>query len=502
MKTFLAIAFISLAGAAVANGQGRPIDWPNYGGDAQRTGWEKSDSRITRDNIKDFQLVLKHKVESSGTDAQALTPPVIIGNLISYKGFKELAFVADGSNNIWSIDADLDRLFWKRHIDARDMPTGASSCMGTATPALTPPMTFGAGRPRAAAGARPPAAPAPAPPRPTSPRVGGTGFGNPRSVFVLAGDGQLHQLNSADGSDQFPPLKFIPPGVQASSLTVHEGVVYTATSASCGGPNGVWAINLHDADPKPVSFETKTGSVEGIGGFAVGADGTVFVQTAEALLALSPKDLKLKQSFSVQGGAVTPVVFTWKGREMVVSAGKQGTLYLLDAQSLGGADHKTALYQTSPATSANHGIWGGLSSWEDGDGTRWVLAPLWGPVSSELKAFATSGEAPTGSVVAFKVEEHDGKPVLTPAWVSRDMRSPVPPVITSGAVFVLAAGDAKASTHATLYALDATTGKEIYSTGDQVAAPGNLNGLTVANGRVYFTTNDKTLYAFGVFLER
>jgi len=36
----------------------------------------------------------------------------------------------------------------------------------------------------------------------------------------------------------------------------------------------------------------------------------------------------------------------------------------------------------------------------------------------------------------------------------------------------------------------------------QVSGPANLNGLTLANGRVYFATADNTLWAFGIFLER
>ena len=78
------------------------------------------------------------------------------------------------------------------------------------------------------------------------------------------------------------------------------------------------------------------------------------------------------------------------------------------------------------------------------------------------------------------------------------MNNPLPPVVTSGVVFVVAAGPP----HAMLYALDAATGKEMYSTGNQVTAPANLTGVTLANGRVYFTTTDRTLYAFGIFLER
>ena len=76
-------------GLRLANAQGRPLDWPSYGGNAQRTGWEKSDSRITKDNVKEFQLVLKSKLDNQETGPHALTPPAIIGLLISYRGFKE-----------------------------------------------------------------------------------------------------------------------------------------------------------------------------------------------------------------------------------------------------------------------------------------------------------------------------------------------------------------------------------------------------------------------------
>ena len=108
----------------------------------------------------------------------------------------------------------------------------------------------------------------------------------------------------------------------------------------------------------------------------------------------------------------------------------------------------------------------------------------------------TNGPAPHGAIVAFKVEEQAGALSLTPAWVSRDLSAPVPPVITAGVVFALSTSE-----RATLYALDGVTGKEMYSSGNQVEAAGSLTGLTVANGRVYFTTTDGTLYAFGIFME-
>ena len=477
-----ALVVICLAWSGMANGQIRPIDWPFYGGDAQRTGWEKGDSLITKGNAKDFQLVLKRKLDAKPPGPFSLTPPAIIGRLISYRGFKELAFVAGASDNLWSIDVDTDKMFWQKHLEssAEKAKGGKSAavCSGaTAQPALIPPLNFAAGRARGAA--RPAATP---PGRGGMLGAGGLGVG--RAVFALSSDGKLHVLNIATGDDLAPAIHFIPANAKASSLTVSDGAIYTTTVSGCGGaPDAVWAIDLNGPEPTVASFPLG-GGAPGLGGVAVGADGTVYVQTGSKLLALTPKDLKLKHSFNSTSNA-TPVVFPYKGHDLIVSAGSGGRLYLLDSESL------TPLYQTEALSTKDH-VWGGLSSWQDEGGTRWVYAPVWG----------------RGAIVAFRLEESDGKPVLTQAWVSRAMSSPEPPVITNGVVFALSAGEynreerRKGSTHATLYALDAATGKEMYSSGDQVSGPGNLTGMTLANGRAYFTTNDGTLYAFGIFLER
>ncbi len=471
----------------------RPTDWPSFGGDARRTGWERSDTRITRDNIKDFKLVMKRKLDNAGGESHAVTPPVVIGLLISYKGFKELGFMQGSGGHMWSYDVDLDRQFWHRKLPA-------GSC-GMPGPALTPPMVFGGRRPAGAAASTSPGLPPTPAGRSTElpARLGGGGFGGSRPVYAVSGDGQLHQLNTANGKDQFPPLPFLPANSKASVLTMNEYVMYTTTSSACGGaPNAIWAIDLRS--PKPVAVSAKlSGEPGGLAGFAVGTDGTLFVQTPDSLEALSGRELKPLGKLATGGGAsklsATPVVFEYKGRDLVVSAGRDGRLYVGDGKAIGGPDGKTPLSQTLPLSKTG-GVWGGLASWEDADGTRWVAAPVWGALNEELKAPLMNGAAPAGSVVAFKVDEQNGAPVLVPAWVSRDLKSPVPPVVTSGAVFALSTGG-----KAVLYALDGTTGKEIWSSGTQVPVAASLTGLAIANGRIFFTAVDGTLYAFGVHLE-
>ena len=46
--------------------------------------------------------------------------------------------------------------------------------------------------------------------------------------------------------------------------------------------------------------------------------------------------------------------------------------------------------------------------------------------------------------------------------------------------------------------LDAITGKELWSSGEQMHQFNHFSGVTVANGRIYLGTYDGTLYCFGV----
>ncbi|MGC2257533.1 MAG: hypothetical protein WA594_04465, partial [Candidatus Sulfotelmatobacter sp.] len=80
-----------------------------------------------------------------------------------------------------------------------------------------------------------------------------------------------------------------------------------------------------------------------------------------------------------------------------------------------------------------------------------------------------------------------------------DLKNPAPPAIANGVVFALDGGGG--SSHATLYALDAATGKELYSSGDAIGTYTHLAGMSIGDGHVFFTTHDNTLYSFGIPLE-
>jgi len=55
----------------------------------------------------------------------------------------------------------------------------------------------------------------------------------------------------------------------------------------------------------------------------------------------------------------------------------------------------------------------------------------------------------------------------------------------------------KSARPATLYMLDAASGKPLLTSGN-TASTFATTGIAVANGRVYFTTHDDNLYAYGI----
>jgi outer membrane protein assembly factor BamB len=114
------------------------------------------------------------------------------------------------------------------------------------------------------------------------------------------------------------------------------------------------------------------------------------------------------------------------------------------------------------------------------------------------------------------MEPVNGKVTLTPAWISRDMNQAEPPLIANGMVFAYGSGENTSqayaevgldfrmerrvalSTHAVLYALDARTGKELWSSGDQITTWNHFSGISVANGQVYINDFQGNVYCFGL----
>lgn len=494
--------------------------WLTFGGDPQRSGWAKNETAITKENLKTLQLDWKIKFDNQPKELNALTVPVVIEPVYTNHGAEEYVIVGGSSDNLYAVNADSGKMVWQKHFATEAPPVGLTAegyyfCPNAVN---------------------------------DTPVIGTAPFPMSPTVYVISIDGKLHGLNVVNGEDRFPPKQFVPAYSKNWSLNLVDNVIYTSTSQGCNNSkSGIWAMELSSPDKTVSFFQTDPfgGGVWGRGGPSVSAAGSVFAETGDGpfdpnsgkfgdtVVALSPRDLRLLDYYApanveyltkkdLDMGNSTPVVFPYKGRELLVGSGKEGALFLMDTKSLGGDTHRkplflTPLYANEGADIAGRGFWGSFATWEDSKGTRWVYAPAWGPMASKGPAFPiANGSAPNGSIMAFKVEEKDGTPVLTPAWISRDMSVPEPPIVINGIVFAISSGEftrqikddgtlytskereAKAIGAATLYAFDAETGKELFASGKSMSSFTHMGGLATSSGRIFATTHDSTLYAFGV----
>jgi outer membrane protein assembly factor BamB len=298
---------------------------------------------------------------------------------------------------------------------------------------------------------------------------------------------------------------------------------------------------------------TRGAGIWGRGGPVIGLDGRIFAETGDgpfdpaagnygsSFVAASLRDLQVLDYYAPENyqhvsqydldiGAASPVWFASGNHNLVAGGGKEGVLYLLDADALGSKDHHTPLYTVKLANDPEEfqakGIWGAPAIWRDEAGGTWLYVPICGPVSSHApQTFTLNGPAPHGSILAFKValDASSNQPTLQPVWISRDFDVPDPPVLANGVLFALSTGEnplqvsgdrpkviysgqklltnqeRAANTHnAELYALDAKTGKLLYRSGEAMATWVHFSGLAVAGGQVYAVDYDSNLYCFGL----
>lgn len=504
---------------AFPGAQTKKADWLADGFDPRRTAWQQNETILTTANVKDMTLLWKVKLEVRTRQMHALFPALIVGSATTSAGPKEIAVVAGVSDVIYGIDVEKGAILWKRQFDStyKEPPPqpggrgGSVLCPGglTATPVIAPTSTPGK-----------------------------------YIVYAVSWDGRLRKLDVATGEEIEPPDLFVPPNGKPYGLNLVNGVIYTATAQGCGGnPNNFYAFDL--ATKKVGNWAPGSGGMWPRTGPSVGKDGTVYAGSGDgdyrpdqqiygqAMIGVKQnpqtKALELKDWYAPTNAEwmrkrdldfnVTGPIFDYKGKEYLVQSSKECRLWLLETAMLGGEDHRTPIYRTplicNEEVNFTMGVWGALATWQDSAGTRWILTPFWGPKHPAFKAPIEHGQVVYGAVAAFKMEDRAGKPELVPAWFSRDMYMADPPVVANGIVFGYGSGESttqrwpepghvggaqgriQESTHAVLYALDGQTGKELWSSGDQITSWNHFSGLSVANGRVYIGTFDGMLYCFG-----
>ena len=521
-----AAAAMLMMGVLYAQGRGGQ-NWNTINADAQRTSWLRTETRISADGLRTpqaggFQLLWRVNPQNQPRQANTLTQPLILGNLISHLGFKALAFIGASADIVYAYDYDLAKVYWTQKLStAAPSQNSTPLCPGGLTTITrSTPLNQSAVPSR---GGGPGFAP------PGGGRGPQTGI-NPanlpitNAVWAISSGGMVHALNPHIGVDLRPPARIVPAGAKVVGSVLVDNMLYAATADGCGGaPNGVWALDVSGDGPFPAAKSWTSGgaTIVGDAGPALGLNGVVYVATgsgsgqSNAIVALDPKSLQPRNWFvSASPFATSPVAFNLDGRDVVAAAGRDGRLYVLDGTMLGGADHRTPLARSAVYSTASEAPAGAVTTWQDADGVRWLLVASNGPVAADAKFVAANGTVTNGAIAAFRITAQGGAVAIEPAWTSRDLTSPATPIVLNDVVFALSSGayrtsDAQMSTAqrlqrstpAVLYALDAKAGKELWNSGRAITASVQGIGPSGQDGQVYVVAADGTLYAFGIPLE-
>jgi outer membrane protein assembly factor BamB len=506
-------------------------DWTTFGYDSQRTGWNRAERTLSRDTVAHLRREWKTVLPNFPHVLAGLSAPLVVTTVE-----RELVIVGGSDDHLFALDAATGARVWQADFDTNAQPDAPSDWLCpnalNATPVIDPARSRvfavaadGRLHTLAVTDGRvlaPPVRFLPA-------------FSKMWSLNYV--EGLLYATTSQDCNGGRSGVWALDPDAMGRPVRV----VYTAagcTKPFCGG--GVWGRGGVSADANGHLY-----AATGDGPFdpAAGQWGTTVLTLDAGSLAVVdwfvPHDRDTVDRLDLDLGNSTPVVFDWRGRRLAAVGGKGGVIYLMDTASLGGPGHRTPAW-SSPLLSnekrsfQNHGVWGSLGSWTDERGRVWLYVPTYGPAAAGAATFPlTYGTDPNGSIHAFTVEaDASGGPSLKPQWRSRNLKMPDPVAIADGVVFAYATGedptqakgvdriedvtfgrggnvlderermDRLEGAHGTLFALDATTGRELWSSGTAISDWTHFSMPAVANGRVFVTTNHGHVYAFGLGPDR
>ena len=162
------------------------------GGDNQRTGWNRNEKTLTKDNVKNLKLLWKTSDRQPGPRA-ALADAGARRRAAEHAGGHEAGRLSSAgiSDNLYAFDVETGKMLWQKHWDYPPPPAAGGGGGRANEPRIR--RTSASSGPAAAATRR------------SSVRADAQGR---RPIYFVTGDGMLHTLNAATGEDLQPPYMF------------------------------------------------------------------------------------------------------------------------------------------------------------------------------------------------------------------------------------------------------------------------------------------------------
>jgi archaellum component FlaG (FlaF/FlaG flagellin family) len=359
---------------------------------------------------------------------------------------------------------------------------------------------------------------------------------------------KLHALDLATGEEKFGgPVEITAsvPGTgdggttvtfhaqdykERAGLVLSNGVIYTSWASHCDiNPSGRaahgWVIGYDASTLQQTSVfcTSPNGNLDtiwqGNGSLAVDADGNLYFETGngsagpsngnynEAFVKLSPAgglhvvDYFIPSNWQALDqadrdiGSGAPIVLpdaagSAQHPHLLVGAGKDGRIFLLDRDDMGGLHTTDMVVQELPNGTIAGGSWDTPAYFMDSNGDQWIY---YAGNGDRLKAFSVADAQLSTSPTSQSANSFTGNYGATPVISANGT--------TNGIVWAVREGSP-----AVLYAYDATNlANQLYNssqagTRDQLGTGTKFFTPTVAGGKVFVATQGaNTLTVFGLF---
>jgi outer membrane protein assembly factor BamB len=474
-RSFYAIVLILAGTCWLATSGVGLADWPVFGQDAARSG-HAAGAAISLANVRKL-----HQRWVAHFESPADATPIYVSRVTLSKGRKaDMLFETARNGTTYGVDASSGSIVWTHST------TGPN--ITTSTPAVDPSRKW---------------------------------------LYAPGVDGFVHKLAVSTGAELhdggFPIRITWAPDVEkdAAALNVADGYLYAVTSGYfgdqgnyvghvvtvrlrggsvrvlntlCGDiPNllghghdcpqlrsGIWSRSGAVVDPDP-SMHGRIYVATGNGQFNADQGGHNYGDSVLAISAdgstledyFTPNDQAQLEAEDADLGSTAPAILPSQRRSftplMAIQGGKDGILHLLDRTHLGGVGGAIQEYDLGT------GVYSAPAVWRDGKSATWIFVGT------------------SSTVTALRLEtDAKGKSELRKAWAA-DIGG-TSPVVADGTVFI--------ATDNALNALDAHTGKLVWSSGDE-SAGGSIGGIhwespIVVNGWVYVSDEAGHLTAYSV----
>jgi outer membrane protein assembly factor BamB len=440
------------------------VDWPTYGYDISRTGYNPNETMLGVSNVSSLQYIW-----SFDLGAVTIMQPALASGVMINGSPVDVVYMGSMHGDFYALNADTGSVIWQTNLGSQLTTCGDM-----------PDDVFG---------------------------VGGTPWLDRTAnlLYVVGGDGKAHALNLSTGAEKsgWPVTVTSNPANEFTygGVNVQNGMLYAEVASYCDY-NSYYGrlVEINIATASVAGQWYVTGANKQVVGGGIWGPGTVAIDpttthlfTATGNAFATPESygyadqvVELSSSLSVLGAnypgltgtdadfGATPALFQLPGCNPMVAA-----------------QNKTGVFVVYYRGQVSNGP---IQRIQMSDVTDYEFTgnPAWSPVTNMLY-IGNSSDSGDGNYTHGMVALQAGPGcTLVPAWqqsVGPNDTNVAPPTVANGVVYY---GD---GTGNQLFAFNAATGTQLWNSGNTITGP-IYASPTVVNGKVYVGSWDHKIYAF------